>query len=188
MIIYLIRHGRTEANERRLYCGRTDLPLSAGGRDALRALRARIAYPNIENIDAMVSGMRRTLETFQILYGNAPVRICAEFREIDFGAFEMHSYDQLKAKSEYQAWIGDSTGNAAPPGGESAAHFQSRVIAAADALRRDSLIVCHGGVIAALMAHWFPAENRHMYAWQPDFGCGYRVEILDGVKSYTKIG
>ena len=31
MRIYLIRHGKTEANERRLYCGSTDLPLSRQG-------------------------------------------------------------------------------------------------------------------------------------------------------------
>ena len=31
MIIYLIRHGKTEANERHLYCGSTDLPLSDAG-------------------------------------------------------------------------------------------------------------------------------------------------------------
>lgn len=188
MIVCLLRHGRTEANDRHLYCGSTDLPLSDRGRRDLAALRARGIYPELEGIEVIISGLRRTAETFQILYGDAPARICAEFREIDFGAFEMHSYDQLKALPEYQAWIGDAAGDAAPPGGESANHFRDRVIAAADALRRDSLIVCHGGVIAALMAHWFSEENRHMYAWQPDFGCGYRVEILNEKRTYTPIG
>ena len=188
MIVCLLRHGRTEANDRHLYCGSTDLPLSARGRRDLAALRARGVYPELAGVDAIASGLRRTAETFQILYGDAPARVCTEFREIDFGAFEMHSYEELKQNPDYQAWIGDSTGNAAPPNGESAKHFQNRVIAAADALHRDSLIVCHGGVIAALMAHWFPEENRHMYAWQPDFGCGYRVEILNGEKTYTQIG
>ena len=32
MSIYLIRHGKTEANEKHLYCGSTDLPLSEKGR------------------------------------------------------------------------------------------------------------------------------------------------------------
>ena len=35
MIIYLIRHGRTEANEKWLYCGSTDLSLSEKGREEL---------------------------------------------------------------------------------------------------------------------------------------------------------
>lgn len=36
MRILLLRHGITEANEKHLYCGSTDLPLSPGGRAALR--------------------------------------------------------------------------------------------------------------------------------------------------------
>ena len=38
MTIYLIRHGRTEANDRHLYCGSTDLPLSREGAEELRTL------------------------------------------------------------------------------------------------------------------------------------------------------
>ena len=134
MIVYLLRHGRTEANDRHLYCGSTDLSLSDRGRSDLAALRARAAYPELTNIDAIISGLRRTAETFQMLYGDAPARVCAEFREIDFGAFEMHSYEELKQNPAYQAWIGDAAGDAAPPGGESANHFRDRVIAAAEAL------------------------------------------------------
>ena len=42
MSIYLIRHGKTEANEKRLYCGSTDLPLSEKGRAELRAMHYAI--------------------------------------------------------------------------------------------------------------------------------------------------
>ena len=35
MTIFLIRHGRTLANEQHLYCGSPDLPLSRAGREAL---------------------------------------------------------------------------------------------------------------------------------------------------------
>jgi alpha-ribazole phosphatase len=39
MTIYLIRHGKTEANEKHLYCGSTDLPLSNVGRAELKGLK-----------------------------------------------------------------------------------------------------------------------------------------------------
>ncbi len=188
MIICLIRHGRTEANDRHLYCGSTDLMLSERGRSGIARLRDRGVYPELDGMDAIISGMRRTEETFRIIYGDVPVRACAGFREIDFGAFEMRGYAELKGDPAYRAWIADQAGDAAPPDGESANRFKRRVIAAADALRGDSLIVCHGGVIAALMARWFRNEDRHMYAWQPDFGRGYRVEITGEFKIYTKIG
>ena len=45
MTVYLIRHGKTEANEKRLYCGRTDLPLSEQGREEVRGLDAPAGTP-----------------------------------------------------------------------------------------------------------------------------------------------
>lgn len=37
--VVLLRHGSTQANERGLYCGSTDLPLSPAGREELMRLR-----------------------------------------------------------------------------------------------------------------------------------------------------
>ena len=42
MTIYLIRHGKTEANEKHLYCGSTDLPLSEAGRGELQGVHYEI--------------------------------------------------------------------------------------------------------------------------------------------------
>jgi hypothetical protein len=39
MTVYLIRHGKTEANEKWLYCGSTDLPLSQKGREELTEIK-----------------------------------------------------------------------------------------------------------------------------------------------------
>ena len=41
--LYLIRHGKTEANEQHLYCGSTDLSLSDTGRAELERLRYEIS-------------------------------------------------------------------------------------------------------------------------------------------------
>ena len=38
MTIYLIRHGKTETNEKHLYCGSTDLPLSGAGKEELSSV------------------------------------------------------------------------------------------------------------------------------------------------------
>ena len=68
MTIYLIRHGKTEANEKWLYCGSTDLPLSERGREELRG----ISY-DIKNVRFLTSGMKRTNETLKILFSKRPV-------------------------------------------------------------------------------------------------------------------
>ena len=172
MTIYLIRHGKTEANEKRLYCGSTDLPLSARGREELSQL-----HYEIKNVRFLTSGMKRTDETLKILFGGVPFDTDPRFREVDFGTFEMHSYEQLKDTPEYQAWItGDNEVNI-PPGGESGEQMRKRVLDAFDEIKEDTVLICHGGVIAAIMAHLFPEENKTRYDWQPKNGCGYRLDL-----------
>ncbi|MBQ8835533.1 MAG: histidine phosphatase family protein [Oscillospiraceae bacterium] len=170
MTIYLIRHGKTEANERHLYCGSTDLSLSDGGREEL----SRFCY-DIKNVRFLTSGMKRTNGTLQILFGNVQYEVEPRFREVDFGIFEMHSYEELKDTPTYQIWLtGDNDANT-PPNGESGVQMRERVLQAFSELQEDTCIITHGGVIAAIMEHLFPNENKNRYEWQPKNGCGYVI-------------
>ena len=171
MSIYLIRHGKTRANEAHLYCGSTDLPLSPAGLAELEAL----SY-DIHPARFVTSGMRRTDETLKALFGDVPFSADARFREVDFGDFEMKSYDMLKDNPAYQAWItGDNEANV-PPHGESGTQMTRRVLAAFRELPDGTALVCHGGVIAAIMAACFPNEGKHRYQWQPPNGHGYEID------------
>ena len=170
MTVYLIRHGKTEANEKWLYCGSTDLPLSETGRKEL----TQNCY-DIKNVRFLTSGMKRTNETLKILFGDVPYAEEARFREVDFGTFEMHSYEQLKDMPDYQAWCsGDNEANI-PPEGESGIQMKQRVLEAFLEIKEDTVLICHGGVIAAIMAHLFPDENKTRYEWQPKNGHGYQL-------------
>ena len=171
--VYLIRHGRTKANERHLYCGSTDLPLSEQGAAALGQL------PYALNPERYVtSGMKRTNETLCLLFGDVPFREDPAFREVDFGAFEMRGYDELKKDPAYQDWLtGDNEENV-PPGGESGTAMKARVLPAFAALASqpgETVLVTHGGVIAAIMEALFPGEEKNRYQWQPQPGHGYAV-------------
>lgn len=171
MTIYLIRHGKTEANEKRLYCGSTDLSLSERGREELSQL-----HYEIKNVRFLTSGMKRTDETLKILFGGIPFDTDLRFREVDFGIFEMHSYKQLKDTQEYQAWLtGDNEANV-PPGGESGEQMKQRVLEAFSKIEEDTCIITHGGVIAAIMEYLFPEENKTRYDWQPKNGYGYEIQ------------
>lgn len=188
MRMVLLRHGRTAANDARLYCGATDVALSEAGRAQLLARRERVHYPEVDGLLRVTSGMLRADETLRILFGAEPELRLPGLREMNFGRFEMHSYEQLKEDADYQRWIMDASGEVSTPGGESKRDFQRRVNAAFDGLRRDALVVCHGGVIAARMEKLFPQENRNLYQWQPDSGLGYVLEERGGAWSYTTIG
>ncbi|MBP3918367.1 MAG: histidine phosphatase family protein [Clostridia bacterium] len=183
MNLILIRHGKTEANERHLYCGATDLPLSERGKAELLEQKQTMKYPDVTGMCVLTSGMRRCEETLCLLYGNVPHDTVTAFREMDFGAFEMRAYSEMKDDPDYIAWItGDNEANVTP-GGESGKIMTARVLAALDDLiadAKDTLLVTHGGVIAAIMAHLFPGEGKNRYEWQPKPGGGYVIELTVG--------
>lgn len=173
-VLYLIRHGRTEANEKWLYCGSTDLTLSDSGAVELR----KIQYKVPENCIYMTSGMKRTEQTLKILFGNVSYQVDRRFREVDFGIFEMRSYEQLKTEPEYQVWISGDNEKNVPPGGESGEQMRERVLEGLQDLlkeKKDVVLISHGGVIASIMEHLFPEKGKNRYQWQPRPGHGYVI-------------
>ena len=175
MTIFLIRHGRTLANEQHLYCGSTDLPLSRAGREAL-ANRPPI---DVGAARFITSGMRRCNETLALLFGSVPYEVVRDFREIDFGAFEMKSYEMLKDEPAYQTWLSRDPEINPPPGGESGKQMTRRVLAAYMALesrKENTVIVTHGGVIMNMLSqHALPFRKPE--EWMTDPGAGYSVRL-----------
>ena len=87
----------------------------------------------------------------------------------------MYGYEELKDTLEYQQWLtGDNEANV-PPQGENGLQMKERVLTAFSELREDTCIITHGGVIAAIMEHLFPDENKNRYEWQPQPGHGYAI-------------
>ena len=115
MKLTLIRHGDTRATRLRLYYGSKDLALLPQSAQALAANAAR--YPKAPRY--FTSGMVRTEQTFQAIYGPLPHKILPGLREMDFGRFEMHSYEELKDDPDYCHWCEDSE-HLPCPGGEDA--------------------------------------------------------------------
>ena len=121
--ILLIRHGRTQGNEKHRYNGRTDEPLSSAGRAALAEKRfepAPIVY---------ITPMRRTKETAELLFPGARLLSVPGLREMDFGDFEGRSYADMEHDAAYRAWV-DSGCLGPIPNGEGRAAFVPRCCAA----------------------------------------------------------
>ena len=182
MKLVLLRHGATAANEAHVYCGAADPGLSAAGKTALINRKKTCRYPGICGMHVITSGMKRCEETLAVLYGDVPHETDSAFREMDFGVFEMRSYEELKTDPLYLDWItGDNETNIAPDG-ESGEIMTQRVRNGLVRLlreERDVLLVTHGGVIAAIMSDLFPAEKKNRYEWQPNLGRGYVADLCD---------
>ncbi|MCL2405938.1 MAG: histidine phosphatase family protein [Defluviitaleaceae bacterium] len=191
MKLHLIRHGKTLANEKRLYCGHTDLPLSDNGINELLEIKKQCIYPLQADL-YFTSGLLRTAQTLDLLYGPVQSVAIPQLMEYSFGNFEMKSHDDLNGQAEYQNWIDDTAGHYACPGGESKQDFARRVstglgILLTSAQEASVLAVCHGGVITYIMQELFPGKHN-FYEWQPAPGRGYTLISTPGeLNQYKKI-
>ena len=185
----LIRHGLTEGNVRRWYYGALDLPLCEAGSAALREAAAGGLYPPLANERILTSGMLRTEQTLRLIYGDVPHESWPELREVSFGVFEGSSYDALKGRADYEAWLAGDWFQNVPPGGESFAQAQTRIVSALARMQaqdEDILAVVHGGTVLTIMQTLFPEAEKTGYDWQPSPGGGYRIDLT--AHRYQKIG
>lgn len=181
--LYLIRHGKTICNEKKLYCGKSNISLSENGRRELSELKQKITYPKCEKY--FTSGAKRANETFEILYPKERYSEINGFLEYDFGDFEMKSYEMLKEDQEYINWIMDDEGRISCPNGESKKIYRERIknefitLVNNCALNKvkSALVVAHGGTIGTIL-ELFHDNSKNFYTWQPECGLGYKLDIF----------
>ena len=178
--IHVIRHGMTEANERGLYIGTTDLPLSAAGLRDLLDKKEEAIYPEATRF--YVSPLSRCRQTLEVLYPGCEPTVLEGLAECDFGAWEGKSAAQLQDEEDFQRWIRGELADI--PGGEVTEVFQKRVMAAFESLVEETMkngdsdtVVCtHGGVIMLIMAA-YALPRADMSAWATESGCGFTLRV-----------
>ncbi|MCU0482854.1 MAG: histidine phosphatase family protein [Chloroflexi bacterium] len=119
LTLVLTRHGLTDRSEPEQHLGQgIDIGLSVAGRRQSRALARRIGGERFDRIAA--SPLLRARETAAVLAGDRPVRIDARLAEMDYGAWEGMTYEQVDAHDAdlRRRWLADPAGRACP-GGES---------------------------------------------------------------------
>lgn len=193
--ICLIRHGITEGNKNKLFYGHADIPLAEEGVNELKQLAGSGIYPDGSSAHFYTSGLKRTEQTLELIYGRQKHEVLEGLKELNFGDFEMKSYDELKELEEYKTWRADTEGRLAPPGGESLRAFYKRAVRGFEELKRRhmlnvlecrhsgteavSIAVCHGGTISAIMESICPRHEDNFYKWIPDPGHGYVICMKD---------
>lgn len=183
MKIYIIRHGQTYCNEKRLYCGKEDINLSENGIQSLNELKKEFYYPLSDLY--FTSGAKRTNETLEILFPKVAYEKRNKFWEYDFGQFELKSYDNLKENNEYIKWILDKEGLIACPNGESRIDFNKRI---RDEFKdfiyklkekdvKSACLITHGGVIVSILSGFMKENRGNFYELQPSCGQGYELDV-----------
>ena len=180
--LYLIRHGKTYCNKEKLYYGKTDISLCDEGIIDLINKKKNNKYPLCEKY--FTSGLKRTNETFEILYPNEEYNLLPELCEYNFGEFELKSYEDLKENAKYQEWIMDEHGDVKCPNGESKREFKERILNGFFKLVyelnneniKSALAVLHGVTIGMLLEELYD-NKKSFIEWQPQGGDGYRLII-----------
>lgn len=158
VLLTLIRHGPTEWNAARRFQGRTDLPLSARGREYAEAIAAALRE---EAIDALYSSdLARAMETASAVAREPAVAVQrdARLREFDFGTWEGLTWNEIVAAHPHLAGRGSTAANLyAPPGGESFDDVKARVESFINEMRsRHSgsriVAVTHAGPLHAVLS------------------------------------
>ncbi len=159
--LYFIRHGETYWNAEARYQGQADVPMNETGRaQAQRNGKVlRRFLPTLAQVDFLASPLARARETMEI------VRDALGLAPHDF------QIDDRLMEAHYGCWQGtlasdlpkvDAEGLAArmrdpyrwrPKGGESYEDLMTRTRAWLEGIKRDAVVVSHGGVSRALRGH-----------------------------------
>ena len=188
-LLYLIRHGATEANTRRPYLlqgRRSNLPLSEiGRRQAEAAGRALADRP----IDLFFSSpLRRARETAETLVGprGAAVQIIQELTECDVGRWEGLSWDEVRKMDEPNLVQFEANPGTVPyADGESFQQVQDRAVPAFERLIRENptanlVVVTHNIVARVYVAHVTGTAIARARAIRQD-NCGITIfSIAEG--------
>ncbi|MEL6887269.1 MAG: histidine phosphatase family protein [Pseudomonadota bacterium] len=145
----LLRHGHTAWNRAGRIQGRTDIPLDDDARAQLRALRLPEGWAHA---DLVSSPLCRAVETGLLVAGRTPDPVPALI-EMDWGAWEGAQGAVLSADatSEFRH-IEDWGWHYRPPSGESPDDVRSRLLPWVRGLHRDTVAICHIGIMRVLLA------------------------------------
>lgn len=158
--LYLIRHGESEANHKRLFAGHSNFDLTDLGRRQARCAADWFDGVPVDRIVA--SDLLRAFNTAAPLSEKRQIATepCADFREIFAGEWEGVSFSEIEKKhpTDYAVWRTD-IGNAHCTGGETVRHLGQRVLAAITKLAEESdgqsvVIATHATPIRVLLSLW----------------------------------
>lgn len=160
-MVYVIRHGQTDWNAIRRMQGRKDIPLNDLGRAQAVAngkTLSGILGASASDFDFVASPLGRTRETMELLRGAMGLdpqayRTDDRLIEVCFGDWEGHTLPELKLTQREKVKARKAAKwDFIPPGDDAESYeiLSWRVGAWLSSIDRQTVCVCHGGVIRSI--------------------------------------
>lgn len=184
MLIYIVRHGETDANNKGYAQGWTDDPLNENGR-----LIAELTGQGMKGIrfDCCISSpLIRAKDTAQIILreseNSVPVSFDDRIKEMNFGSFERTSIKDEKVIRFLKEPVVDYKF----PGGESikevmerTQEFLKELIARDDG--KTYLVSTHGCALRAMLNYLYEDPDDYWHGHVPYNCCVNIIDVKDGV-------
>lgn len=164
MKVYVVRHCTTECNEKGIYCGSTDIPLSDVGLSEAKRLSDITKRYDFDLV--LSSPLLRAQQTAKAIVGTRNIPIIYEnmLVERDFGVFEGKSVDLIDGKVCRYSFATKY------PNGESNLHVASRIYRFLDELQekyfgKNLFIVSHGSVCRIIRTYFKDMTDDEFYSY-----------------------
>ncbi len=181
--IDLLRHGQTQADD--ILRGRIDVPLSDNGYQQMKDRVTPYINPTAPWQHVITSPLVRCLQFATDLgeQHNAPVTTDHGFLEMDYGDWDGRSFADLRSENaELFRKVWQKPDKYSPPNGETFQLFTRRIEDAwQQLLQRHTgehvLLVCHGGVIRALLGHVMQTSLTGLSRVEVPYACFSRIRV-----------
>lgn len=172
----MIRHGQSEGNIKKVFCGRVDYPLTETGREQ-GDIVCEYVYANYKVCAIYASELTRAQQTVKRLseLTGIPVSVKSQFNELFGGKWEDETVPYIAEHypADFKVWE-ENVGAARPTGGESFKELADRAmqglkVIAEECEKRDgvAVVATHGGVIRAIqcLLSGFPLSEMKNVPW-----------------------
>lgn len=191
--IYMTRHGETKLNQKKVYYGWTDEPLSPEGQEQCQQLKEKLA--NIQFDAVLTSPLKRTISSAEIITGRQDeLFMYEELKELNFGKWEKLHYLDIEKnyQQEWDGWCKDWI-NFCIPDGESFILFHDRVSNCLKKIlevykNKTLLIVAHEGTLKVISTLLLDLHIKDYWKFTFEFGAYSIFEVQqDGSTIIKKI-
>jgi len=174
--LILIRHGESDGNVQRKFCGFKDVCLTKKGIWQAERLAYRLKGLSVDAV--YCSDLKRACHTAEIIFRDRGIDIVTnpKFREMNFGIWEGYTFEEVKSKygygDEFNLWLENINEKINILQGESLVDLNNRVMTELDKIfkkhqktnKDDTIaIICHGGTVRVILCNVLNLELKYMY-------------------------